>query len=74
MGGGLIGADGLSAYPRGVSVSLNTTLKPRPGWDEQQDPEERRRIEASADTYEEAYAALKAQVPEGWLVIGVKRW
>lgn len=57
-----------------VTVALNTDLKPKPGWDAQQDPDERRHIEASAETYEEAYRALKAQVPEGWFVIGVKRW
>lgn len=59
---------------RPVSVTLNTALKPKPGWDDRQDPEERQHIEATADTYQEAHAALKAQVPQGWLVVGVKRW
>lgn len=57
-----------------MTVTLNTTLKPGPGAVTGQDPEERRRVEATGETYEDAYVALKAQVPEGWLVVGIKRW
>jgi hypothetical protein len=57
-----------------VTVSLNTRIKPKPDAVEGQDLDERRHIEATGATYAEAYAALKAQVPAGWLVIGIKRW
>lgn len=63
-----------AAYARSVAVALNTDLKPKPGWDERQDPDERQHIEASGQTYEAAYEALMAQVPDGWVVVGVKRW
>jgi hypothetical protein len=29
-------------------------------------PVEKKEVRAEADTYEEAYEALKAKVPEGW--------
>jgi len=57
-----------------VAITLHTSLKPRPGYDQQQDPGERRHIEASAETYDDAYAALTAQVPDGWLMVGIARW
>lgn len=63
-----------ATYDEPMTVTLNTHLKPRTGAVEGQDPEERRTIEASGATYQEARAALLAQVPEGWIVIGVKRW
>jgi hypothetical protein len=62
-------------YPVRVSVSLNTQIKPRESCAaDGADVSQRRLIEASGDSYEDAYAALMAQVPTGWVVIGVKRW
>lgn len=72
--GGVRGVGASPAYDCEVAIALNTDLKPKPGWDERQDPQARRHVEASGATYEAAYEALMAQVPEGWLVVGVKRW
>lgn len=58
-----------------MTVSLNTAIKPGPAAVQAgQDPEQRREIEASGETYEQAREALMEQVPTGWFVIGVKRW
>jgi hypothetical protein len=41
-------------------------------WEDLQDPAKypRREISAMGDTFEQAYAALRAQRPEGWVSLG----
>lgn len=56
-----------------VAITINTDIKPRPAL-EGQDPAERRHLEATADTYDQAYTALRAQLPDGWLMVGISRW
>lgn len=57
-----------------MAVSLNTAIKPKADANSGQDPDTRRMIEATAETYDTAYAALVTQVPTGWVIVGIKRW
>ena len=52
-----------------MAVTLHTWIRPRPGTDG-----EPRRIEATGDTYQQAHAALTAQVPDGWQILGLSTW
>jgi hypothetical protein len=54
-------------------VGLTCLIAPHDGkWEDLQNPElyPVREITATAATYDEAYAALRAQRPEGWTSLG----
>lgn len=57
----------------GLTLTLNTWSKPKPGTDGQE-LAEHRHLEATGDDYDQAYAAVVAQLPAGWTMIGISRW
>jgi len=52
-----------------MAVTLNTWIRPPADVDGQ-----KRHIEATGDTYDDAHAALTAQVPAGWQMLGLSTW
>jgi len=48
-------------------MRLHATIRPHP------DTGERRDIQSEAGTYDAAYEQLTAQIPDGWLALGVLR-
>lgn len=56
------------------SVVLHSTIRQIPPDSQGGHELETAEISAEAETYEAAFEALRAQVPDGWQLLGVSRW
>lgn len=60
-------------YAAGVPYILRSPARPRPTAPDYEDHEPLELI-GTADTYEEAYAQLEAQLPADWVLVGIDRY
>lgn len=65
--------DPAPTYDPAVPYILRSLARPRPSAASADDQEPRELI-AKADNYDVAYAQLRAQLPEGWVLLGIDRY